>query len=241
MRKLLVYFCRLKKQLRVPTMESKKEQGAVSPRKPKLSDFPKNTESPYDESLIQQLSPTQRRRIVTPTNKEVLQTVSSTSTGEIIGQSVFMDIKEVDNEEFIKFFVSNFKAFWDLSKPATRVFTYIMHNVKPNKNTFTFILEDCMEYCQYKSKKDVFQGLADLCAKEIIARGRTQWQYFINPVITFNGDRLIFAKGVIRNKIKRQANEEQLSLWGNVDNAGLTRLRQMNNQLEDENGSEPNE
>lgn len=202
---------------------------------PKLTDFPKNKENPFVSSLIVDVEPIKRRRMVGASNREVVQTISDRD-GVVTGQSAFVQFVEVDEKQFAKLYLSNLAAFWELSKPAIRVFTYIMANIKPNQDTIDFILEDCMEYCQYKSRKAVFQGLADLLDKEIIARGRTQWQYFINPMITFNGDRVLFAKGLIRKKIKKQATEDQLTLFGNFDNAGLSSLKKMNAQLEHQPG-----
>ncbi len=208
-----------------------KKESKVTNATPKLTDFPKNRENPFVNSLIVDVDPTRRRRMTAPSNKEVIQTISDRD-GVITGQSAFIQYVEVDERQFAKLYLSNLAAFWDLSKPAIRVFTYIMSNIKPNQDTIDFILEDCLEYCQYKSRKPIFQGLADLLHKEIIARGRTQWQYFINPIITFNGDRVLFAKGLIRKKIKKQVTEEQLTLFGNFEEAGLDRLKKMNLQLE---------
>lgn len=198
---------------------------------PKLTDFPKNKENPFVNNLIVDVDPVRRRRMVASGNREVVQTIVN-HDGEITGQSAFVQYVEVDEKQFAKLYLSHMAAFWELSKPAIRVFTYIMQNIRPNNDTIDFIADDCMEYCQYKSKKAVFQGLADLLDKQIIARGRTQWQYFINPMITFNGDRVLFAKGLIRKKIKKHASDDQLNLFGNIDTANLSRLKKLNNQID---------
>lgn len=198
---------------------------------PKLTDFPKNRENPFIHSLIDDVDPVKRRRMIASDNREVMQTLVN-HDGVVTGQSAFVQYVEVDEKQFAKLYLSHMAAFWDLSKPAIRVFTYIMQNIRPNNDTIDFIVEDCMEYCQYRSKKAVFQGLADLLDKQIIARGRTQWQYFINPMITFNGDRVLFAKGLIRKKIKKHATEDQLNLFGNIDNAGLGRLKKLSSHID---------
>jgi hypothetical protein len=206
----------------------------------KLTDFPKNRENPFLNTLITELDPSQRRRMITPSNREVVQTISSVD-GEVTGQSAFIQYVEVDEKQFAKLYLSNLAAFWDLTKPAIRVFTYIMANIRPNQDRIEFDLEDCLEYTQYKAKKAVFQGLADLLSKNIIARGRTQYQYFINPMISFNGDRVLFAKGLIKRKIKKEASDDQLTLFGNLEKAGLNRLKTINRMIEhsQENGVEP--
>ena len=196
----------------------------------KLSDFPKNRENPFLNRFITELDPTQRRKMVAPSNKEVIQTVVD-QDGVMTGQSAFVQYMEVDEKQFAKLYLSNLAAFWDLSKPAIRVFTYIMANIRPNQDKIEFDLEECMDYTQYRAKKAVFQGLADLLTKNIIARGRNEYQYFINPMITFNGDRVLFAKGIIRKKIKTTANDQQLTLFGNIDNSSLNRLKKIDGHI----------
>jgi hypothetical protein len=200
----------------------------------KVSDFPKNRENPFINKLIEDVTPVQRRRMITPTNKEVTQQVIN-QDGEQVGLSAFVQYVEVDEKQFAKLYLSQLGAFWDLSKPALRVFTYIMSTIKPNADTIDFDMEECLSHCQYQSKSQVFKGLADLLQKNIIARGKTEYQYFINPIITFNGDRVLFAKGIIKKKIKSTASVDQLSLFGNIDGAGLSRLRTIERTIDKEN------
>lgn len=213
------------------------KQGKEPMQPMKLTDFPKNKENPFIDSLIVDVNPVRRRRYSSPDNKEVIQTVVDYD-GVATGQSAFVQYLEVDEKQFAKLYLSNMAAFWDLSKPAIRVFTYIMSTIKPNSDTIDFIIEDCMEHCKYKSKTPVFNGLADLLLKRIIARGRTQWQYFINPMIAFNGDRVLFAKGFIKKKIKKQASIDQLELWGDFSTSGLERLKKLNSKLEPQQENE---
>ena len=63
-----------------------------------------------------------------------------------------------------------------------------------------FFMDDCLSYIGYKTKKPIYEGLANLLAAEIIARGRADNLYFINPLITFNGNRVTCAKSYIKRK-----------------------------------------
>ena len=90
--------------------------------------------------------------------------------------------------------------FFDLKPQAIRVFGYILNQLVPNKDEFLFLTDECLEYTKYKSSTSVRIGLTSLLENEIIARGRADNLYFINPMIAFNGNRVTFAKTYIKKK-----------------------------------------
>jgi len=191
----------------------------------KVSDFPKNAENPFLKEMVQEIDPGTKRKLVTPSNKELVQTVYNDQSGEIVGHTAFMQYVEVDEKQFAKLYLSNIAAFWNLSKPAIRVFTYIMSTIKPNQDRLYFILEECIEYTGYKSKTMVFTGLAALLENKIIARGRTSFEFYINPMVVFNGNRITFAKTYIRKKIKEKSNDDQLNLFGDLEKRNFKALK----------------
>lgn len=193
--------------------------------KKKVSEFDRHTENPFIHDIIKDIEPTKRLKWSSAANKEIQHTVYNAGTGEVIGHSAFMQIVEVDEQQFAKIYLSQIAAFWELSKAALRVFTYIMTVIKPNSDKFPFFIEDCMEYTQYKNKKQVFEGLADLLSNKIIARGKHYNQYYINPMIIFNGNRITFAKTYVRNQMKKIASDHQLELFGDVDTMSYKRLQ----------------
>ena len=89
-----------------------------------------------------------------------------------------------------------------------------------------------MEYTEYKNKKQVFEGLADLLSNGIIARGKHHNQYFINPMIIFNGNRITFAKTYVRKQMKKIAADHQLELFGDIDKLSYKRLQDEVSKLE---------
>lgn len=113
-------------------------------------------------------------------------------TGEVVGQTAFFREKTVDQEQFTKFYLSGFKAFFDLRPATIKVFGYILNLLKPNSDEFLFNYKDCMEVTKYSSVT-IFKALAELCKAEIIARGWNDVLYYINPMVVFNGDRVTFA------------------------------------------------
>ncbi|WP_431190088.1 hypothetical protein, partial [Collinsella aerofaciens] len=87
----------------------------------------------------------------------------------------------------------------------------------PKNDMIIFDRRKCLEYTQYKSDKAIYKGLAELVQSEIIARGPNEYNWFINPLIVFNGDRVSFTKTYVRKKTlaaqkKEEAEKRQLSL-----------------------------
>ena len=77
-----------------------------------------------------------------------------------------------------------------------------------------FFIDDCMEYTQYKSDTSIRIGLTNLLKNEIIARGRNDSLYFINPMVAFNGNRITFAKTYVKTEVKRKWSTSKSNLYG---------------------------
>lgn len=173
----------------------------------KLTEFEKNTENPFLKQAVEQVNNNivKKYKTATKTGQNAILQALDPNTGELVGHTQFIRQIEVDEEQFAKLYLSNFSAFFDLKPQAIRVFGYILTQLTPNKDEFIFDREDCMEYTGYKSDKSVFIGLTSLLNNEIIARGKTDYKYFINPMIAFNGNRITFAKTYVK-KQKRKEN-----------------------------------
>jgi hypothetical protein len=160
---------------------------------PKLSDYEMNRENPFAKQALVNIGSALVSKSIKGTNKDesaILKAVDG--NGEILGNSVFIRNKTVDTEEFTKFFLSGFKSFFDLKPASLKVFKFILKQLKPNRDDFYFFVEDCITDTGY-SQASVFRALGELCKAKIIARGRTEEQYYINPMCVFNGDRVTFA------------------------------------------------
>lgn len=205
----------------------------------KVTDFPKNTENPFLKEMVEEIEPGTKRKMITPSNKELVQTVYNGQSGEFIGHTAFMQYVEVDEKQFAKLYLSNIAAFWDLNKSSIRVFSYIMSNIKPNQDKIYFILEECIEFTGYKSKTMIFSGLASLLENKIIARGRASFEFYINPLVVFNGNRITFAKTYIKKKL-REKNDDQLDLFGDMERRNFKSLKQMADKTNALN-NQPNE
>lgn len=167
-----------------------------------LTDFEKNSENPFLKEAIEQVnnSIVKKYKSATKTGQNAILRALDPNTGELIGHTQFIRQIEVDEEQFAKIYLSNFSAFFDLKSQAIKVFGYILTQLVPNKDEFYFDRDDCKTYTSYKSDKSVFIGLASLLENNIIARGKNDYKYFINPMIAFNGNRVTFAKTYVKKK-----------------------------------------
>jgi hypothetical protein len=182
----------------------------------KLSDFKRNEENPFMKQAVEEVEKhiVKKYRNSTGQGQRALVAAADIHTGEVFKTS-FLRQMEVDEDQFVKLYLSNFAAFFDLSKAAIRVFGYFMQAMKPKNDMVVFLLDDCMEYTGYKAKDTIYRGLAELVHNEIIARGPNETLWFINPLILFNVDRVSFTKTFVKKKelaAKKKSDKNQLSI-----------------------------
>lgn len=192
----------------------------------KFSDFQKNEENPFLKQALEEVnkSVVKKYRSATGTDRKAVLQAIDPNTGELLGHTSFIRQIEVDEEQFTKFYLSNFKAFYGLSEKAMRIFGYIQTKLIPNKDEFTLIVEDCLKKTGYKTKRSAYAALTELIKAEIIARGKVDTLFFINPMIVFNGNRVTFVKTFVKKmenesskKQRRQIEDKsQLSLFENI-------------------------
>lgn len=200
--------------------------------------FPKNRENPFLKQTIQEVNNSVVKKYKMATNQSegaVLHAVDP-HTGEMVGHTTFIKQIKVDEEKFMKIYLSSFSAFWDLKSQAIRVFDYIMSKVKPNQDKLEFILDECLNYTKYKSSTSVYQGLSGLLKAQIIARGYLDTTYFINPMVCFNGNRITFADTYLkvpRNQKQQFKHQENQLGFGDEQNKLIESLREENKKLEE--------
>ena len=161
----------------------------------KITDFEKNIENPFLKEAVQQIQSgiVKKYKNTSGTSRgAILQAVNS--EGELVGHTSFIRQIEVDEQQFTKIYLSQFSAFFELNSQSIKVFGYIMTKLMPKQDFFIFDLEECLEYTGYKSGQSVYNGLSGLIGSSIIARGKKDYLYFINPMVFFNGDRVTFSK-----------------------------------------------
>lgn len=183
----------------------------------RLSKYPINKENPFLKQAVEQVEKAVIRKWknTAGSDAKAILSVVDNDTAEIVGQTTFMRKIEVDEDQFAKLYLSQFQAFFDLTTAGIRVFGYIMTCMKPRKDMILFDREECLEYTKYKGVESVYRGLTELLKAGIIARGKTDNLYFINPLIAWNGDRVRFVNEYVKKqkKAKKQLDDpNQLQL-----------------------------
>jgi hypothetical protein len=168
-------------------------------------------ENPFVERAIEDIKIVQKTQVVRPQNRDEIQLIVNSGSGEVEGHTAFMKFVEVDEDQFAKVYISQFAAFWELTKPAIRVFGYIITRLKPKQDFLYFDMEDCLKHTGYSQPNHILTGLSCLIECGIVARSNRNYKYFINPLVVFNGDRVSFAKTYIKKK--KEANKAQLDLF----------------------------
>lgn len=186
----------------------------------KITDFEKNIENPFLKEAVQQIQSgiVKKYKNTSGTSRgAILQAVNS--EGELVGHTSFIRQIEVDEQQFTKIYLSQFSAFFKLNSQSIKVFGYIMTKLMPKQDFFIFDLEECLEYTGYKSGQSVYNGLSGLIGSSIIARGKKDYLYFINPMVFFNGDRVTFAKTYVKKQKGKIIDPMQTNLLEAIDSA----------------------
>jgi hypothetical protein len=177
----------------------------------RLSELEEFSENPFVEKAIQDIKIVRKTQTIRPKGRGEIQSI--VYNDEVTGHSAFMRFIEVDEDKFAKLYLSQLCAFWELSKPALRVFSYILTVMQPKKDNFIFIMEDCLTYTGYSQRNHVTSGLSNLVEAGIIARSKQHFKFFINPLVIFNGDRVTFAKTYIKKQKRIESDPQQIGLF----------------------------
>jgi hypothetical protein len=179
-----------------------------------VSKLPQFEENPFIETALKQIDENTVKKTQFVNGNRGVENLVINQDGEVIAHARFVRFIEVDEERFAKLYLSQFEAFWELSKTAIRVFGYIANNLIPNKDVVYIDMPDILKYTNYKEEKSIYKGIAELVNAGIMARSTSYIKYFINPLVFFNGDRVTFATTYVRQKRTKKAivNPNQLEL-----------------------------
>lgn len=161
-----------------------------------IKTFDKYLENPFIEKTVQEFSTRSKRVIAGDPNRVIM----ARDTGEITGHVAFINYIQVDEEKFTKLFTAELKVLFNLSGNAIKVFAYILSILKPNQDRIVIRIDECKEYTGYKSESAVRTGIATLVKNSFIARTKYNDEYYINPMLFFNGNRVSFVKQYIKKE-----------------------------------------
>lgn len=139
-------------------------------------------------------------------------------TGEVQDVAEIRRVKAVDSERFVKLFVGQLHAFFDLKPGTVKLMTALIDELSQRR-----YMNGDQIYLNYKSVHDYFKkngakapakstymtALAELAEKGFIAPSVDTNLWFINPAIFFNGDRIRFVTEIRRKRSKQEKLEEQ--------------------------------
>ena len=179
-----------------------------------ISTFKKNKENPFLNQAIEEIEDNivKKYKTASKTGEKAILKAYDENTGEVLGHTRFVRQIEVDEQQFAKFYLSNFSAFFDLKPAAIKVFGYILEQLTPNRDYFYFDMDEALEYTNYKGETSIRSGLTGLLKADVIARGKNDYHYFINPMVVFNGNRITFAKTYVKKKKPAKIDPNQTNL-----------------------------
>lgn len=167
----------------------------------KLFELEKHRENPFVAEMIErvQSSTVVKLQGGKPSDRKGVAGLVDTTSGELV-EATFVRKKEVDSDQFVKLYCGSVALWADLSKPALKVFTWIVKNIKPQCDFIIIARDVILPEIGYKSSETLYRGLRELVKGGIIAKGQVDGMWFINPLVVFNGDRATFATKIIKKK-----------------------------------------
>jgi len=159
-----------------------------------ITDFKKFSENPFLKDL--------RIPVVTKSNVFIKkdEAIVNLADGEMKNDVLLTGKRKyVDGEHFVKIFVNEMKALFELSKSAQKVFSYMLSRVKYD-DILRFDIEECLKTTEYKSRPPIYSAIGELLQKEFIAKTKNQFVYWINPKLFYKGDRLVVMREYRKTK-----------------------------------------
>lgn len=193
--------------------------------KPALkADLRKLTPSPQTNpfAVAQTITTRKREKLIT---RE--QPLVNPVTGEIIACPALHLIKEMDEAKFVKVFAAGIQAAFGLTKTGHRIFQLILNEYEKTPIGAKRYADsvDLYWFGQGIEGRDVGvseytfkRGLRELIDFKFLYP-RTTTSYWVNPVLFFKGDRVMF---INEWRIKRENNKHTYEHLNNAENLQLT-------------------
>lgn len=144
------------------------------------------------------------------------RSIVNNKTGEVEDVAEICRVTQVDDEKFLKLFIRGVKAFFDLKPTTYRMVGALLNEVQKSINTDVVYLnlETAAQYFEHTQqppiKKTAFHSaINEMIEKGIIAQTTNTNQYYINPAIFFNGDRVRFVQEYRRTRSAGKQIEDQ--------------------------------
>lgn len=161
--------------------------------------------------------------------------ITETGSGQAISVAQVRRVELVDSDKFVKLYVANLDAFFDLKPGTIRVMTAVLSEVADARNahgdTIYLNYGRVKEYFEAKGTKaparpTFFSAMAEMVEKGFVAPSVDTNLWFINPTIFFNGDRIRFVNEYVRVKKTKAQNLEDAGQQALFDPQTLANLEQ---------------
>ena len=129
--------------------------------------------------------------------------------GEVVANTGFHEVVEVDKTQFVKLYINGVKAFQGLKSAGAKVFELIYRAVQdaPGTDRIHLHFMSIEQAITPISRATFDRGMSELIDRGFIAESVVPGVYFLNVDYMFNGNRLAFVKEYRIRGIKPPARE----------------------------------
>jgi hypothetical protein len=131
-------------------------------------------------------------KVISYIKKGDLVNVQNTSTGEeLLMQQMGKDkTSRIDTREYRKVYVASLNTIAKLSSAGLKVWCYVLSRLIASKDEIGINMEDILQYTGYKTRANIYNGIANLLENGMLFRKTGSGSYYININIFFNGNRI---------------------------------------------------
>lgn len=150
----------------------------------KLSDCLKHATNPFHDGTLQSLNI--RKFPIQPQGPMV-----NTESGEIVTGNVYIHKKfgYLDTEPNVKLFQNVSDTLLNLSGSGVKMFFYVVSQLTKGSERVYIAPHPALKFTGYQSNKDVYKGIAELIAYQVIAKTEESLMYYVNPNLIFAGNK----------------------------------------------------
>lgn len=159
----------------------------------KLEDFPISDVSPFEFMLRRKLEDCSSNRVVKYGDTAYVD--YNMYQNNLEARMVLR--QKVDKEKFVKVYKDSIRYICKLSRTAQALLWYIMDVIPQDKAYVWIDNSSAKEVCNFKTTKSIINGTKELLEKNIIARSPIPKKFWVNPLVLFNGNRIVYAREYI--------------------------------------------
>ena len=105
--------------------------------------------------------------------------------------------QKAEHDIFTKIFRDSIPQIMELSRTAQTLMWYIIYSLPHDKGYVVIDNMTVMDFCKFKTRKSVRDGVIELLEKNFLARTTVPKKFWVNPLVMFNGNRIVYANEYI--------------------------------------------